>query len=126
MSKYEEHIEKILKKEKIPYIREKNFLDLKHGAFHFDFYLPTINSIIECDGQQHFYQVPTFQRTRRDFLKQQEHDRIKNSYCLTKGIPLYRIPYWEINNIMTAGDIFKSVFLVKTKWHNDHLSESKR
>ena len=121
MSKYEEHIEKILKNNSIFYIKEKAFSDLRGGLFRFDFYLPNFNCAIECDGQQHFYQVKTFQKTRKDFLKQQEHDRLKNSYCLAKRITLYRIPYWEINSISNINDIFKSKFLVKNRWHNDHL-----
>ena len=121
MSKYEKHIEKILKNNNIFYIKEKTFSDLRHGLFRFDFYLPDFNCAIEYDGQQHFYQVKTFQKTRKDFLKQQEHDRLKNSYCLAKKITLYRIPYWEISSILNINDIFKQKFLVKSRWHNDYL-----
>ena len=34
-----------------------------------------------------------------DFLKAKERDRIKNSYALSHNIKLYRIPYWEVENI---------------------------
>lgn len=57
MSKYEEHIIKILRENKIKFVREKSFSDLKNGAFRFDFYIPNykgISFIIECDGEQHF------------------------------------------------------------------------
>ena len=118
MSKYEEQIIKILKQERIKIQREKTFSDLKHGLFRFDFYLPEKNTIIEVDGEQHFKPI----YGRQAFLKGQEHDRQKNSYCLANNIPLYRIPYWEIKNLRTADDIFKDEFLVKTRWHNDHLS----
>jgi len=26
-------------------------------------------------------------------------DNIKNTYCKENKIPLYRIPYWEVNNL---------------------------
>lgn len=121
MSKNEEKIVKILLQEKISFIREKTFQDLKNGKFRFDFYLPKENIIIEIDGEQHFKQIKKFQKTRQDFLKQQERDRRKNSYCLANNIPLYRIPYWEIENINCFKQLIKKDFLVKNKWHNDNL-----
>ena len=121
MSKYEEKIIQILLKEKIQFIREKTFEDLRQGRFRFDFYLPQLHILIEIDGEQHFQQVKKFQKTRQEFLKQQERDRKKNSYCLAHKIPLYRIPYWEIQNIKTFKDIYNTNFLVKDKWYNDNL-----
>lgn len=120
MSKYEEQIIKILKQSKLSFQREKTFQDLKHGLFRFDLYIPHLNGqavIIEVDGEQHFKPI----YGRQNFLKGQEYDRQKNSYCLAKGIQLYRIPYWEIKNIHNVEDIFTPKFLVKSKWHNDYL-----
>ena len=120
MSKYEESVIKILKQGQISFIREKTFSDLKHGLFRFDFYIYNLNgapAIIEVDGEQHFKPI----YGRQSFLKGQEHDRRKNSYCLANNIPLYRIPYWEIKNLKTSADIFSNKFLVKTRWHNDQL-----
>ena len=120
MSKYEESVIKILKQGQISFIREKTFSDLKHGMFRFDFYIYNLNgapAIIEVDGEQHFKPI----YGRQSFLKGQEHDRRKNSYCLANNIPLYRIPYWEIKNLTTSADIFSTKFLVKTRWHNDQL-----
>lgn len=121
MSKYEEIVLTILKQSKIKFQREKTFSDLKHGLFRFDFYILDLDgapAIIEVDGEQHFKPV----YGRQSFLKGQEHDRMKNSYCLANNIPLYRIPYWEIKNLKTAEDIFVKKFLVKSRWHNDHLT----
>ncbi len=126
ISNYENHIIKILNKEKIEFEREKTFNDLHGGRYRYDFYLPRYNYCIECDGQQHFFQVKRFQKTRTDFLKQQEHDRIKNSYCLANNIRLYRIPYWEFDNINSFKDIIKEKYRVKNKWHNDVLKVPKK
>ena len=120
MSKYEESVIKILKQGQISFVREKTFSDLKHGQFRFDFYIYNLNgapAIVEVDGEQHFKPI----YGRQSFLKGQEHDRRKNSYCLANNIPLYRIPYWEIKNLKTSADIFNINFLVKTRWHNDQL-----
>lgn len=124
MSKNEEYIMNILLKENIHFEREKSFQDLKKGKYRFDFYIPNLNGlqyIIEIDGEQHFQKVEKFQKTKTDFLKQQEHDRIKDSYCLANNIFLYRIPYWELKNIHTFKDILNNRFKVKNKWHNDNI-----
>jgi very-short-patch-repair endonuclease len=121
-SSYEEHIISILKQNNIKFQREKTFSDLRKGKFRFDFFIPVENKsiLIEVDGEYHFKPI----RGRKVLLKQQEHDRRKNSYCLANDIPLYRIPYWEIKNIKTLEDIFKKEFLVIDKWHNDNLINS--
>ena len=92
----------------------------------YDFYLPDRNIVIEYDGPQHFQQVEYFQKTRQDFLKAQERDRRKNNYALAHGIPLYRIPYWEINELCGLSQIFDEKHLVKTMYHNDRLSKPKK
>ena len=117
MSNYEEYILNILLKEKINFEREKTFPDLRGGSYRYDFYIPNKNIIIEVDGQYHFKSI----RGRKELLKQQEHDRRKNSYCLSRGILLYRIPYWEIQYIKSFQDIISKKFLVRDKWHNDNL-----
>ena len=120
-SKYEEQIIHLLRAAGVKFIREKTYDDLKGGRFRFDFYLPGFDCLIEIDGEQHFRQVTKFQRTRAEFLKQQEHDRQKNSYCLANNIALFRIPYWELPNIKQASDLFQKKFRVISRWHNDYL-----
>lgn len=120
MSSYEEYILSILKKERIKFYREKTFTDCRGGKYRYDFYLPRPNGeqiIIEVDGQYHFHPI----RGDSNLRAQKERDRIKNSYCLAHKIKLYRIPYWEINNIKCFNDMLNSKFLVLSKWHNDYL-----
>ena len=127
MSQYEDVIVKLLKQAHISFLREKTFSDLRGGRYRFDFYLTGGRPIcIEVDGEQHFQQVLKFQKKQSDFLKTREHDRQKNSYCLANKIPLYRIPFWEIQNLKTASDIFSSKFLVRSKWHNDQIKMPKK
>lgn len=116
-SSYEEKIIKILQKSKINFEREKTFKDLRGGRYRYDFYIPSMKIICEMDGQYHFQPI----KGRSALLKQQENDRQKNSYCLANGIKLYRIPYWEINEIKTFSDITQNKFLVKNRFHNDEL-----
>ena len=110
----------LFKKAKLSFYREKTFKDLRKGLFRFDFYLPNYHgapAIVEVDGEQHFKPI----YGRQAFLKGQEHDRQKNSYCLANGVALYRIPYWQIPNLKSIDDIFTEENLVKTRWHNDNL-----
>lgn len=124
-SNNELHIINILNKEHITYIREKTFPDLRGGKYRFDFYLPKENICIEVDGIQHFEFTKAFHKSRSDFLKGQEHDRRKNAYCIAHKINLYRIPYWDLKNIISYKDILNEKFLVKTIWHNDYLRGKK-
>lgn len=121
-SSLEEHIISILKKEKIKFEREKTYPDLKFGYYRFDFFLPQKNLIIEVDGAQHYKFSKVFHKKRQDFLKAQERDRRKNAYCLSHNITLYRIPYFEIENIKQFKDIVQDKFLVRDKWHCDNVA----
>ena len=115
-SSFEEKIIYILNKEKVNFIREKKFKEL--GQKRFDFYLVDLDILIEVDGQYHFTAV---RNSRKKFLRHQENDRTKNSFCLRNGIDLYRIPFWEINHVSTLNDLLQEKFKVKSKWHNDEL-----
>ena len=125
-SSYELKVINILKENYLIFEREKQFKDLHYGYYRFDFFIPNMNIIIECDGEQHFCYSKKFHKKREDFLKSQERDRRKNSYCLANNIKLYRIPFWEFENIKTFSDLIQNKFLVKNKWHNDTLKIPKK
>ena len=121
MSSYEYYFTTILKKSQVLWQKEKTFKDLKHGLFRFDFYINEYCGrpiIIEIDGEQHFKPI----YGRQKFLKGQEHDRRKNSYCLANDIELYRIPYWEVKKINSLEDVIQDKYRVKDRWHNDKLT----
>lgn len=92
----ERRIRNLLESNDIEFIQEKRFVDCRDNKpLPFDFYLPNYNLIIEFDGQQHY--EPKF--GEENFMKLQEHDKIKNQYCEDNNINLLRIPYWEGNNV---------------------------
>lgn len=126
MSKGEARIIQLFKQDNIRFEREKCFQNLRRGRLRFDFYLPRKHVLVEYDGEQHFHFVDKFYKQQTDFLKAKERDRLKNSYSLARGIPLYRIPYWKLSSLNTSEDIFKDEYLVKTRWHNDRLVVPKR
>lgn len=104
-SKSESHgetkIRLYLKNKSIEFKQQKRFNDCRTTVpLPFDFYIPSMNTIIEYDGEGHFYKVDfrghdgeyTFNKTR-------ENDKIKNDYCKAHNIKLIRIPYWDFKNI---------------------------
>ena len=127
-SSYEDKINDILFSERLNFKREVEFNNLcgvKTTPLRFDFVVfkqGRIDYIIEADGEQHFAFNKFFHRNNKImFRRQREYDRRKNSYCLKNNYTLYRIPYWEIKNIKTLGDLFNTKFLVVDKFHNDNI-----
>lgn len=121
MSDLELKILKVLQKDKVKFEKEKTYSDLRRGRYRFDFFCPDIKggALIEVQGEQHYKRNPKFFKTLKDFTAAQERDRRKIQYCLAHRIPLYCIPYWEIENIKSSKDIFQDKFRAKTKWKND-------
>lgn len=128
ISNGEEKIISLLQKDNFSFEREKTFKDLKkyNTPLRFDFYIPTLNCCIEYNGIQHYEQVKIFQPTQQEFKKRQEYDRQKISYCLSHGITLYCIPYWELDNLTSAADLFQPRFRATSRWKNDQDWQRRR
>ncbi|MRB61273.1 DUF2726 domain-containing protein [Bacillus thuringiensis] len=58
----------------------------------------SIKCLIEFDGKQHFTPIEKWGGDEY-FEKIKKHDKIKNEYCHTNGIPLYRISYKELRKV---------------------------
>lgn len=98
-------IEAILKNEKLNFQREFQFKDLiseNNVPLRFDFAVFDDNNnlqfLIEYDGEQH-YSNKTSIIWKDPLEKRKERDCRKNKYCIENNISLYRIPYWEKNNL---------------------------
>ena len=125
MSYLEKKIQRLLCADGIIFEQEKLIQDLRNGFFRFDFYIPLMNTAIEINGEQHYHRIKFFHKSEADFSKAQERDRQKIGYCLAHNIKLYCIPYWEIDHLLCAQDIFNDNFLVKSKFHNDFVWRQK-
>lgn len=125
-SSLEQKTIEILKKEHIPFEREKTFKDLRRGTYRFDFffYIDGKPIAVELNGPQHYMVVSRFFKNRSEFLAAQERDRIKFSYCLANNINLYVIPYWEIDKVKCLRDLLQDKYRVKNRWKNDRDWES--
>ena len=85
----------------VNYETQKTFDDLygiQNGKLSYDFYLPQYNLLIEYQGEQHEKPINFF-GGEEQFLKQQEHDRIKREYAENNGYKLLEIWYLDYNNI---------------------------
>lgn len=127
MSKGEDKIAKLLTDARIKFKREVSFPDLnsfKGKPLRFDFGIYQKNKLvclIEADGEQHFRRVPRFHKTIIEFHQAQERDRRKNAYCLAKGIPLIRVPYWDYDKLTLDRLLTCQDYRVKSKFHSDLL-----
>lgn len=122
MSKGEDKIRRLLDEAGAVYVQEKTFKDLKQGLFRFDFYVLNVAgapAIVEYNGEQHYFSNPRFFKNRYEFLHQQNNDRRKISYCLANNIPIYCIPFWELDKIEKATDLFQTKFRANDRWKND-------
>ena len=121
MSKIENKFANIFTSAGVKFVREKTFPDLKNGYLRYDFYLPELNTLVEVDSMLHSEVIPKFHKTKHQFTHAQENDRIKNSYALSHGLKLYRLPEWEFDNINTFADVLQDKFLVRERAHNDKI-----
>ena len=88
----------------IDYQKEYKFTDcIDKRELPFDFYVPSFNTLIEVQGQQHYEPVDFAGRGKEwaemKFAVTQKHDKIKRDYCQEHNIKLIRIPYTEFDNI---------------------------
>lgn len=95
ISKGEREIDKFLHNNNIEHKHQKRFDDCRDlNPLPFDFYLPDCNVCIEFDGRQHYEPVERF--GGEEALKlTQYHDSIKNNYCMSNGLMLLRIGFWN-------------------------------
>ena len=111
-SKGELKISQILRENDIKFEQQKTFQDCKDiNLLPFDFYV--INQyLIEFDGEQHFKSIEHFGGDE-SFQIRQKHDIIKNNYCKKNNIPLIRIPYTHLNDLILEDLKFEtSSFLI--------------
>jgi ferredoxin-like protein FixX len=101
-SKGEEQIRNYLIKNSIVFEEQKRFKECRDVLpLPFDFFIPDYNTLIEYDGELHFYKS----RRVNGPLKLNKtilHDKIKNNFCIKNRIKLIRISFDLKENV---GDI---------------------
>lgn len=98
-SKGEKQIVRFLDKNRILYYRQHKFDDCKNiYQLPFDFYIPSMRTIIEFDGIQHFQPVEYFGGLKA-YESVKINDKIKDEYCEEQYIELIRIRYDNIDDV---------------------------
>lgn len=133
MSKIENKIAIIIKEE-LQNIKDKDFGDFQREYIFNDLKYKKVplrydisfiwqgqRICVEVDGEQHFKSNNYFFKTTEKFKHMQENDRRKNQYCIINSIPLYRIPFWDVDKINSIEDIMQPQYKVTSKYHNDNL-----
>lgn len=83
------------------FFRQKTFPDLiDKKELSYDFFIPSLNLLIEYNGEQHYHPIEIFQRKGEDvFKKQKYHDSLKLDYANKNNYRLLIIPYTDISRI---------------------------
>ena len=107
-SRGEEKIKNILERYNIEYLSEFTFEDCRYiNKLPFDFYIPSLNILIEYDGEHHFKEIGHY--NKEQFKNTLRNDNIKNNYALNNKISLIRIPYTDYNNIEYIISLIKNI-----------------
>lgn len=77
--------------------RYEGLVGVGGGKLSYDFYIPSINILIEYQGQYHDGTVSL--QTQNDFERQKEHDRRKRKFAKDNHIRLLEIWYRDYKNI---------------------------
>lgn len=76
------------------FIQEYTFSDLKdERLLRYDFYIISINCVIEYNGPQHYRKCVLFHDTREKFLLRKHHDWLKRKYAKDHGIEYISVSY---------------------------------
>ena len=99
MSHLENNTMRILEHYNIEYECQKKFKWSKR--YRYDFYLPTLNVVIECQGEQHFTPVDFAGKGEKNAIKELERnikrDKIKKDLCNDNNVGIYYINYYDEN-----------------------------
>lgn len=99
-SKGEKGVATILAKLHLPFEREKQFKTCRNiNPLSFDFYIPSLRTLIEFHGGQHYFPVKWF-GGRRALQKTQHRDRIKKRWARKNGLKFITVCY-RAKNIET-------------------------
>lgn len=101
LSKLELETDRVLTRLNVAFVAQKIFKDLPQ--YRYDFFVPEWNTLIECDGIQHFDDTSKFYTARTrgacNLDEQRQIDREKSKFAIDNGYSIVRIAYTELETI---------------------------
>lgn len=100
-SRGEKLIHAYLRKNNIDFVPQKTFdklVGVGGGCLSYDFYIPSLNLLIEFQGIQHEKPIDIF-GGETQFAVQREHDLLKRQFATNNNIELLEVWYYDIENI---------------------------
>jgi hypothetical protein len=96
MSDFEETIE-VLLAEAFPrcLVRPQYPVKFNGDQLFIDFFIPSMNVAIECQGEQHYKFIPHFHKDKEGFAAHQARDAAKRVWASKNKVTLIEIPYNE-------------------------------
>lgn len=87
-------------------VQAEHYINFRGNRLFFDFYVPEINTLFECQGEQHFKMVRFFQADKEAFVGQKKRDNLKLEYIQKENKYLVYINY---NDDVTASLILNRI-----------------
>jgi len=81
------------------FFKREYTVKINDSNLRFDFYVPDFNCLIEFDDKQHFDFVLFFHKEEQDFITAHQRDLMKDDFARKHNVNLFRIPYWQENQI---------------------------
>ena len=108
-SNFEEHIAELLD-EAFPRctIFPQHLVKFEGDQLFIDFYIPSMNLAIECQGEQHYKFVPHFHRDEAGFKAYVERDNAKKRWARKNKVKLIEIAFDKVPE--TAAALFRLIY----------------
>lgn len=74
---------------------EEHYIQYRGQKLFFDFYVPELMLLVECQGEQHFKFVKHFHADKKGFLGQKSRDNLKIEYIQQENLYLVYLNYNE-------------------------------
>ena len=77
----------------VPLFEEVPLIVDTHKTLYFDFFLPLLKMIIECQGSQHYISNSYFYQNPHQFHRQKANDRVKREFCKLNKFHMVELRY---------------------------------
>jgi hypothetical protein len=89
-------------------IIKEHYVFYNNTRLFFDFYIKTLNILIECQGEQHFKYNSHFHSDIKSFYAQKRRDNLKVEYCTFSNTPL--VYFYDKKDTITPNLILNRIY----------------